>query len=82
MFPMVVRTNVSWQRVDVAPSCLMLSGSQDSMRGASWLAADLHPGGFGIFAVNAIDVIGSRQPGSGETPASWLYDEEIVNGLL
>jgi hypothetical protein len=83
-FPMIMRTSFSWYRVDVAPHYLMLSGSPDSAGGAKWLAADLHSDGSGIFAVNAVDVVGLSRPESPGTSAGdlWLHDEEIVNGIL
>jgi hypothetical protein len=83
-FPMIMRANFSWYRADVAPHCLMLSGSPDSVQGAKWLAADLYSDGSGIFAVNAIDIAGRSQTERPGTPAGdlWLHDEEIVNGIL
>src|SRR5215468_3650280 len=80
-FPMIMRANSSWHRADVAPRCLMLSGSPESVRGARWLAADLYSDGSGIFAVNAIDIAGRSQTES-RADAVWLHDEEIVNGIL
>lgn len=81
-FPMIIRSNFSWYRVDVGWRCVMLSGSPDSPRLARWLVADLHSDGAGIFAVNTID--NTRRGMSGpEDPASvGVHDEEIVNGLL
>jgi hypothetical protein len=83
-FPMIMRTNFSWYRVDVAPNCLMLSGIPGSPGGSKWLAADLHSDGSGIFAVNAIDTAGLGQPENPGAEAGdlWLHDEEVVNGIL
>jgi hypothetical protein len=79
-FPMIISTNFSWHRADVAWRCLMLSGSREGPRSARWLVADLHSDGAGIFAVNAID---ARHGSSGEPEYTVrLHDEEIVNGIL
>lgn len=73
-FPMIMRASFSWYRADVAPRRLMLSGSLEAAGRAKWLAADLYSDGSGIFAVNAIDVVGlSRSESPGTRPLTCGY---------
>jgi hypothetical protein len=81
-FPVIIRSNFYWYRVDVGWRCLMLSGSPDSARQARWLVADLHSDGAGIFAVNAIDITRAGMSGPEAPESVGVHDEEIVNGIL
>jgi hypothetical protein len=83
-FPMILHSNYSWYRADVAPGCLMLSGSKDGPRGAKWLVADLYSDGAGIFAANVVDFFRHGQQGGDDDldgPVG-VHDEEIVHGVI
>lgn len=77
-FPMIIRpSNFSWHQVEVGRRRLLLSGSPSA---ATWLAADLHHDGAGVFGVNVADT--SRMASEPKPNRIWLHDEQIVNGIL
>lgn len=82
--PMVLPTSLAWTQVAVGRRCLMVGDAMNNSLAASWLAADLHGDGAGVFAVNASDLVRAARLGIAPDAAGdrWLHDEQVVNGIL